>query len=166
MSPMPSIIRVRGEGPCSVVFDTRTLPIVFSTWQGVPDIALIEAYFDIQTKTAKQLLERNQKMVLVTDGRNMGRATALGRQRIAELSNAQRELYGATMVGSCTVITSALLRGVITALGWLDEGMRVPTLPTLEAGVAWANEQLVKAGIPAPARVDLDAVMLAAANEG
>ncbi|MFV8756429.1 hypothetical protein ACNOYE_38265 [Nannocystaceae bacterium ST9] len=153
----PAILRLQGQD-CSVVFDTRSLPIVFATWSGVPDLELIDAYFATQVQQSTILRPSGRKMIIISDCRTMGRATPVARKRIAELSDAQRELFGATMLGSCTVFSSALIRGVLTALSWLDPGLRVPTFATLEAAVAWAAQQLVAAGVAVP-QVDLDEVV-------
>lgn len=152
-----SLVTLRGAGDCSVVLDFRALPIVFSTWTGVPDIGLVDAYFAAQTEASLLLRSRGDTMVMISDCRAMGRATPTTRQRIAEHTVAQRDLYNQTMLGSCSVFSSALVRGVVTALGWLDPGMRVPTFATLEAALAWANETIVAAGLVAP-RVDLGVV--------
>lgn len=158
-SAQDGILTLRGRD-CSVVLDLRTLPIAFATWKGVPDPDLVDAYFAAQTQQSLLLRGRGQKMLIVSDCREMGRATPITRQRIAEHTTAQRELYGQTILASCTVFSSALVRGVLTALGWLDPGMRVPTFATLEAALEWASVMLLGAGMVAP-RVDLDAVVIA-----
>jgi hypothetical protein len=162
-SSSPAILTLHGANDCNVVIDTRALPIVFTTWTGVPDGALVDAYFAAQTQQSLLLRSRGDKMVMISDCRAMGRATPTTRQRIAEHTTAQRELYNATIVGSCSVFSSALVRGVVTALGWLDPGMRVPTFASLEAALVWADETLRAAGMMAP-RVDLDVVERAGAT--
>lgn len=157
------VLTLRGDSDCSVVFDVRTLPIVFATWTGVPDPALVDAYFAAQTQQSLLLRARGGKMVMISDCRAMGRASPSTRHQIAEQANAQRELYGQTIVGSCSVFSSALVRGVVTALGWLDPTMRVPTFGTLDAALAWASDTLAGAGLVAP-RVDLGAVEAAGAT--
>jgi hypothetical protein len=162
---MSSILRLHGDA-CAVVIDRRALPIVFATWTGAPDLALIDAYFAAQIDLSIEQRSSGRRMVIVSDCRAMGRASPLARKRIADHTAAQRELFGATMLGSCTVFSSALVRGVLTALAWLDPDLRVPSFATLDAALAWATKEITAAGMLVPVVDLLEVAEVGSASTG
>ena len=64
------------------------------------------------------------------------------------------------IVANAIVITNPLVRGAMTAIGWVDPSLRIPYLPSFAAGVQWAREEMAKHGLPVPDRLREGAVVV------
>jgi hypothetical protein len=70
-----------------------------------------------------------------------------------------RDLLARIIVANAIIIANPLVRGAMTAISWVDPSLRIPYLPSFEAGVEWAREQLVAHGIAVPERLHERAVV-------
>lgn len=114
---------ILADGASSVVVDDRAWPIVFATWFGEPTEALVDRYFAHHATVVERAREQRERIVLVTDTFATDRPSPKARKRITDLSATQAKEVAPHTLKSLVVIESALLRGVVTALAWIDPGL-------------------------------------------
>lgn len=155
---MPTLFEL-SESDSSATLDARALPLLIATWRGSASVDLVDQYFDAQLEVMQELDSRGERCVLLTMADQAGRPSALARQRIVDRTQSVREMIERVIVGNAIVITNPLIRGAMTAIGWLDPSLRgVPYHPSREAGFEWAKAELTRQGLPAPdlSRLELD----------
>lgn len=152
---MAPLVLIEGQS-CWAKIDSRYPPIVYVTWAGVPDVALIERYFAVTVEQATELVKLGKRCVMISDTRAMGRTSPLGRRRISELSRTHQELLEQAGYASCLIVENPLVRGVITALSWVDPTMDSKVVGTVDEAMAWATQTLKEAGAAVPVLDDVD----------
>jgi hypothetical protein len=134
-------------------FDLSCLPIVTVTFDGLATDAEFDAYLDTMSRT---VLDRREMTVTILDARASGRAPASQRKKQADWLKQHEHRLRQYSLGTAFVIDSPLVRGVLTAILWVQPMATAYTIVgTLEAAERWAAEQLRAAGAappPAPAR--------------
>lgn len=132
-------VSVRGG---EVVLDATRLPIVVATWSGEADIKLVDGYF-YELRGLLDALERSGRQALMlTLTEFAGRPSPVARQRITEHTTALRGQLSRVFFANAVVVHNPVIRGALTALGWIDPDLRVPYLPDLETARKWAQAQL------------------------
>jgi hypothetical protein len=139
------------DGECSEVVDNTYWPILIATWFGRPSEALVEKYFGEHDRHVQRARNANEKIIVITDTFATERPNPVARKRIVELTEAQGDAARAVTLRSYIVIENPVIRGVVTALGWVypkfADSENVGSLAqALELGV----EALRSLGIPAP----------------
>ncbi|MCA9696955.1 MAG: hypothetical protein KC431_05485 [Myxococcales bacterium] len=145
---------------CRAIIDTRNLPLLIAAWGGVPTLKLVSEYFDAHKEVVEELAARGERCVMVTRSESAGRPPADVRQMITDRTAAIREVLNKAIVANAIVITNPLVRGAMTAIGWVDPSLRIPYLPSFAAGVQWAREEMAKHGLPVPDRLREGAVVV------
>lgn len=139
------------DGASTVVVDSRHWPIVFATWFDEPTERLVRTYFDNHARLLERARANREPFVLVTDTFATRQPSAKARKLIADLTNAQPEYATSLLVGSVIVLESAILRGVVTALGWILPRMAdSESIATIGAAVERALALLDRNGIARP----------------
>lgn len=139
------------DGSASVVVDDRSWPVVFATWFGEATVPLVEEYFAHHATLIERARAERTRIVLVTDTFGADRPSPKARKRIGELSAAQAATVAPHTLKSIVVIESALLRGVVTALAWIDPGLaQSENIASIEGAIERALALLDGAGIPRP----------------
>lgn len=140
------------DGASAVVVDARSWPIVFTTWFDEPTERLVKSYFENHAKLLERARANREPFVLVTDTFATKQPSAKARKLIADLTNAQPAYATTLIVGSVIVLESAILRGVVTALGWILPRMAdSESIATIGAAVDRALQLLDRNGIQRPA---------------
>lgn len=141
------------DGPTSVIIDERTRPLVVTTWFGEATERIVDEYFDWFAARLARGRASRERLVLLNDTFAIERPTPVVRKRLAERTKAQSQTdMRAVVVGSVIVIENALVRGAVTALGWI-----LPTLAdsTFVASIDEAMDAslalLAKDGLQPPA---------------
>lgn len=131
--------------------DESSWPLVVTTWPPV----LTDAELGRFLARVDVLFARGTPWVHVIDAREATRAAATPRMRAAAVAFTESlpAERAALLVGECFVITSAPVRGVLTALTWMFR----PVWPremvaTMGEGERWARARLEAAASPAPRR--------------
>jgi hypothetical protein len=139
----------------SIRVDDSRFPLVVTTFDGPVSDAEFEDYLQA---TTKKTLARQTRNVVIVDASGATRPPASQRKRQAEWLNENQALLKQYNLGTVFVISSALIRGGLTAIFWLAP-MPSPTtvLATYSQAVAWAFERLRAAGIQPPAAVPMRA---------
>ncbi len=133
----------------AIRMDDSRHPIVVVTFDGPSTDAEFRAYLDDMTRL---VVARREPNVTILDARAAGSTPATQRRMQAdwlEKHDAELRRYSA---GTAFIITSAMVRGILTAILWLQP-MAAPhvVVATFEEAEAWAREQLRARGVAAPA---------------
>ncbi len=134
----------------AIVIDDRYSPLIVTSFMGDVDLQVGTWY----EKTIQRIIEREtlygRRVVNVHDASRSTRTSPEMRKFWAEMSARNHATMDAKMLGNIVVITSPLMRGVLTAVGWLNP--RVASLQvfaSVDSAVTEALEILEAAGTPA-----------------
>ncbi len=130
--------------------DLSRHPLVIVTFDGLATDREFEEYLSAMTR---QILDRNELSVTILDASRSGRAPATQRKKQAEWLQQHQARLRQYSLGTAFVITSPLVRGVLTAILWMQS---LPTPHTVVGTFAeaerWALERLAAAGLSASPR--------------
>jgi hypothetical protein len=142
--------------------EDKAWPFVVSVVEPQASAAFFERYF----VRIIEIAERKEPWVHLVDIRQVVKLPdAKVRNLLAASSKKLDPLSARYNVGTATVISSTLARGVLTAIHWINP----PAYPwsvsaTPEDGVEYLRGCLVKAGLQAPAQMSATLVELVAAR--
>lgn len=130
-----------------VLVDESRFPLVVVTFREVADDREFDAYLDRMSA----LVRRQKKNVVILDASEAGAAPASQRKKQADWITQNSELLRAHSLGTAFVISSPLVRGMLTAIFWLQP-MPNPhaVVGTYAEAERWAIEQLARVGLTAP----------------
>jgi hypothetical protein len=130
------------------VIDLSRHPLVIVRFVGLPTEAEFDAYLEGMTRF---IIERKQKTVTILDASQSDRTPASQRKKQAVWLKSHENLLRQYSLGTAFVITSPLVRGVLTAIFWLQP---LPTehivVGTMHEAEAWGRARLSAAGIAMP----------------
>lgn len=142
-------LRVASPLP-SIRIDESRRPLIIVTFTGVSTDEEFTAYLENQTR----LLRRREKNVIVIDAMRAGAMQPTQRKRQAEWQRQHEEALAAYCLGTSFAIGSAIVRGALTAILWVQP---LPHPHFVAASLAdaerWAVAQLLAAGLRAPVAV-------------
>jgi hypothetical protein len=128
-------------------FDDSRYPLVVVTFLG----GLTDEAFDEYLRQMSGLLTRRSKNVTLLDARDAESPSAKQRQKQAEWLKANREALKEYSLGTAFVISSAMVRGALTAILWMTPMPAAhAVVGTFDEGERWAYDQLMKAGVVLP----------------
>ena len=128
--PTLTLVVRHTDGESEVVIDVRHLPLVVTTWFGVPTLALVEAYDAWLRRFVESSSVSGRRVVLLDDATRAERPTPQVRGRLAKL-----DCPANVVVARVIVAHTAAIRGAVTALTW-STGKQLQTVETIEAGVS------------------------------
>jgi hypothetical protein len=131
----------------SVVVDDRYAPLVVTTFIGQVELAQ-GAWFErtIRTLIHEQYALGN-RIVNIHDATQSSRTTAEMRKFWAEMSSRNEQLLDAKTLSNPIVVGSAMLRGAITAVGWLNPRVaKLEVFSTLGDAIAASVTLLKRSG--------------------
>ncbi len=127
--------------------DTSRHPIVTVRFSGY----ISEPEFDQYLAAMTNVINRSEKTLTILDARHAIRNPASQRKKQADWLKTHEARLRQYSLGTAFVITSPFVRGVLTAILWLQPLPNDYTVvATLEEAEAWAARQLAAAGIAMP----------------
>ncbi len=131
-----------------ITIDERRRPIVLVTFVGAPTDAEFDRYLEDMTE---QILARRQQTVTILEATRSDSTSAAQRKKQADWLAKHRDDLRRYSLGTAFVIKSAMVRGVLTAIFWLQPMDRPHTIvATLEEAEGWAAVKLREAGLAGP----------------
>lgn len=126
-------------------FDTTKFPLVFLEMIGDLTPQQLEQHFS----EYKALLDRGLPYGIVYDASKIGKVDAVFRKRYAEFTKVNEADFNRLCIGCGFVITSAVVRGALTAVLWVTGSLPFPhkIFATREEAEAWTREQLRNARV-------------------
>jgi hypothetical protein len=133
----------------SVVIDDRYAPLIVATFVGEVDLPLGQWYEETSYRIILREAARGRRVVNIHDASRSTKAGPDMRKFWADMKRRTPPGVEAAVLANLLVITSAVMRGVITAVGWMNpEVAALKTFPSLDAALAEAGRLLVQAGTP------------------
>src|SRR6478735_439613 len=140
---------LRKNAKGAVVIDDRYSPLVIATFMGETDLELGRWFADLNKKIVLQHAASGRRMVSICDATLATKPTPDMRRFWAEFSNSTTQTIKDATLATFLVMTSPLLRGAITAIGWLSPALReLESFSTLDEAVREAKVRLAHAGTP------------------
>ena len=141
---------IRGER-CHVVLDVQHFPLLFTKFVGDVTVEMFAEYFDWVVQINQRAQAEGTKIVTVTDGTQGSRPSADARAYIAAKQDEIVDAYGHLSLASYVALDSALVRGALTAIGWVAKrGLAVTPVRSIAEGVERALADFDAAGVPRP----------------
>jgi hypothetical protein len=138
----------------AIVCDSRHWPIVIATWIGSNDVSAVRNFFAWND----EVLERARSgsgYLLITDADDAARPPPEVRRVVATLTDQMAGDASALNLGNYVVLTSALVRGALTAMQWISRDKWATTqISGMPEAIARAFEDLARAGLQAPSTLD------------
>ncbi len=138
------------EGPTgAVVIDDRYAPLVVSSFVGDVDLPLGTWYEQVTQKIILNQFLEGRRVVNVHDASRSTRTSPEMRKFWADMSARNAATMESRTLGNLIVVSNPLIRGVLTAVGWLNPQVaKLKVFSSLEAAVSEAVEMLDGAGTP------------------
>jgi hypothetical protein len=139
-----------GRAAMPIAIDDTRRPLIVVTFVGSATDAEFDAYLDAM---ATSVLARRERTVTLLDATRSDATPAAQRRRQAEWLKTHDAELRRYSLGTAFVIRSPIVRGVLTAILWIQP-MSVPytVVATRNEGEAWAAEMLSRAGLRLPDR--------------
>jgi len=133
----------------SVVIDDRFAPLLVSTFVGEVDLPLGQWYEETSYRLILREAARGRRVVNIHDASRSTKASPEMRKFWADMKKRTPPGVDTAVLANVIVITSAVMRGVITAVGWMNpEVAALKTFPSLDAALTDALRTLAQAGTP------------------
>jgi hypothetical protein len=137
-----------GQGG-AVAIDGRYLPLIVSCFVGDVNLPLGMWYEQTIHEIVGSETLGGRRTINIHDATRSTRTSAEMRKFWADLSTRDAETIGAQTLHNFIVVSSPIMRGVITAVSWLNPRVsRIQLFPNLERAVSEAVSLLAAAGTP------------------
>lgn len=148
------MVKVGQFSQARIVFDARYSPLLITTFFGKCDLEAAKWQTDLISQATIQAARRGQRVITISDATHSDKPTAEARKFWADnMSTGSASVQAATL-GTYVVFTSAVVRGALTAIGWLNpEVKKIETFGSLPDAIRSALGRLKKERLQAP---DLD----------
>ncbi|NUP09595.1 MAG: hypothetical protein HOW73_26415 [Polyangiaceae bacterium] len=138
----------------AVVVDDAARGILIASWFGEPTVELVDQYYSWHGAFLDRHRKERRRFILITDTYASTRPSPAARKRIADGFKSLGPDVRDFTFQSYIIVHNALIRGVLTALGWLDERLSESVIVATPAdAIEGALKDLEKAGIPRPANL-------------
>jgi len=126
-------------GRSSIEVREDLAPLYVITFVGVPTDAQFDAYLEKLTRITTRIDSR----ALIYDASNAGGTPPSQRKKMAEWMKRYEAQVRAGTVGTAFVLPSAIMRGVLTAILWVQP-MACPhhVVATMAEAKSWCNDRL------------------------
>jgi hypothetical protein len=139
--PLKGVQSFKGVGPGSIIlFDDTHLPVFTMRSRGAWDAGQLEAFYKVRNVAIDQAIKLGQKVFLFSDMSNLVAPDAVLRKQIAELDETYTKQYHGEVLGYALIMSSTVMRGILTAVNWIaggGKGLPIPTsaVPDLDGAI-------------------------------
>jgi hypothetical protein len=141
----------------SVALDDRTYPVVFATWIGSADATTLRGFFDWNTEILRRATREKRVFSMITDATRANRPDAAARAMIAELTKDMQVKHAdsdAYRVVGPVVVDNPLVRGALTAVGWImGTNFETEYADSCASAITIVQKRFVARGAPWPAEL-------------
>jgi hypothetical protein len=136
-SPHKGITHMVGkEG--EILWDDRHAPIYLANSYGRWDEAQVEGWYKQRNEVFDHSIAQGLKVFLISDISELAAPEATMRKRLGEFGQKYDTPYKGNWIGQVFIMTNPLLRGIVTAVNWLNpNGFVAPTFtaPTMAQAI-------------------------------
>lgn len=134
----------------SVVVDDRYFPLIVSSFVGEVELPQARWFEDVTLKLVRRGVTEGVHLVNIHDASRSTRTSPEMRKFWADLSRRHEDGPMSTQLTSFIVVSSPIIRGVMTAVGWLNPKVaQLQVFPTLQEALLEATSELIRRGSPA-----------------
>ena len=143
------------ERDCAIALDSRSRPVMISSWYGAPSVVLVDEFYRWSDRRAAAAMADEQQLIRIAD---LSKARApSGEARKRAFEHTRNDLVNEVTLALIVVVDDPTLRGVVTAMRWLGGGRReleILVVSRMTTAIELALERLRVERIPAPAGLD------------
>lgn len=153
---LKGVTSFKGVGSSSVIlFDDTHHPVFTMKSRGAWDAAQLEAFYKVRNVAIDQALAEGHKVFLFSDMSNLVAPDAVLRKQIAELDETYTKQYHGQVLGYALIMSSTVMRGILTAVNWIaggGKGLPIPTaaVPDLDGAVREMQRAYQKMNLEPP----------------
>lgn len=138
------------DGQSLLVLDDDRSPVLIATWFGPATLKNVERFYAWVVERQERAKAAGAKLALINDALDAERPGPDVRQGLAKLP-----VDAEVMLAAPVVLTSSLVRGALTAVGWLlgDKMRGVTTWATMDEALQAARQAFVERGLRVDAAV-------------
>lgn len=142
---------VRRNARGAVILDDRYAPLVITTFLGETDLELGQWFTEAHKRLLVSHASLGRRIVSISDATLARKPSPEMRRFWAErTANSGDPMKGAALA-SFLVVSSPVLRGAITAIGWLNPALReIESFSTIDDAIRAALARLIQADLPVP----------------
>lgn len=146
-----------GSASCELVLDARYMPIYITCWRGKPTVEAAKWHAEQVDELIAEVDAEYPRVLPIDCATLCDRPGADVRRYFAErLGNIPQRTIDA-VIENYAVIPNAMLRGALTAIGWLNERAKaIKSVATFDAALTGAFATLDANGIQRPDGLGLD----------
>jgi hypothetical protein len=142
---------IRQNARGAVVIDDRYAPLIVATFMGETDLELGRWFVAANKKILLQHAAAGRRLVSICDATLATKPTPEMRRFWADFSNSTTQTMKDATLATFLVVNSPLLRGAITAIGWLSPALRdLESFSTIDDAVREGASRLARASTPIP----------------
>jgi len=132
------------DGESLIIADDDRAPILVTTWFGAATLKNVDRFFAWAEARAALAKKSGSCLVLICDALNAERPGPEVRQAFTRM-----QLDSEVVIASPVVLTNPLVRGAMTAIGWImgDRMKGVTSWSTIEEAVDAARKALAARGV-------------------
>lgn len=139
-----------------VIVDDRYPPVLITIWSGRATVPAARWSMEQTNALSKAFIDRYGAVVSISDATAAQRPAPDVRKFWADNMSAMPEIARGTL-GTFIVTTNPMMRGVLTAIGWLNEQARAMThTATMGEALAKSLAALEQFGIAQPTGLQVD----------
>lgn len=132
----------------AVVIDDRYAPLIVSTFIGVVELPLGQWFEQENARLIQREHARGHRVIHVHDTTYIERTPPEMRKFWAEMSARNETMWELCVIETPLVVSNALMRGVLTAVGWLNPKVaKLPTYSTIDQAIVASVVKLEAAGM-------------------
>lgn len=143
---IPGASVVHRDGDSALVLDDRHPRILVVTWFGEPTTGLVDTFFAWHQDHLNAAATQSSTLAVITDTLDAKLPGAVTRRSIARSTAAQQALIERLVVGSIVVVGNAIIRGGLTALGWINPKTSYQAVETCGEAITLATKKLTASG--------------------
>ena len=133
----------------TVILDNRYVPLIVSTFVGEVELSQGLWYERMILELIGREGAAGRRVVNIHDASRVTKTSAEMRRFWADLSARHAATLESRTLANVIVVSNALMRGVLTAVGWMNPRVAALKLfPTLETAIAASQKLLQAAGTP------------------
>jgi hypothetical protein len=145
------MVRVGQFSHARIVFDARYSPLVITTFFGRCDLEAAQWHTELMNQATVEAARRGQRVITISDATHSDRPTPEARKYWADNMSTASAVAKAATLATYVVFTSAVVRGALTAIGWLNPDVKkIETFASLSDAIQAANLRFKKERITVP----------------
>lgn len=145
------MIKVGEFAKARIIFDARYSPLLITTFYGNCDLQAATWHSETQNQIILEAAKKGKRVISVADATHSDRPNPDARKYWADNMSTGSPVIQAATLATFVVVSSTVVRGALTAIGWLNpEIKKIETFATLPLAISAARSRFVRERLPMP----------------